>query len=121
MKVELAVLKVREMELVRAVAELEQETAAAGIIRGFDGPESESSKTLSHQREIYGITIFTNTDEPEESRILSGGPGKSGDGNWREGSEETRTLSRGRDLSEASDELEMSKYRVVACCTIANT
>jgi hypothetical protein len=29
-------------------------------------------------------------------------------------------LSRGRDLSEALDELEMSKYRVVACRAITN-
>ena len=112
-KVELAGLKVREIELVRAVARLEQEIAAAEIIRGSDGPESEASKTLSHQREICGITIFTYADEPEESKTLSRGPGKSGDGNWQEGSEETRTLSRGRDLSEASDELKISKYRVM--------
>jgi hypothetical protein len=41
MKVELAGVKVREMELVCTIAELEQEAAAAEIISGSDGPESE--------------------------------------------------------------------------------
>jgi hypothetical protein len=92
----------------------------AEIARGSDGPESEASKTLSHRRGTSGITIFVDVDESEESRILSRGPAISGDVDCREGSEETRTLSYGRDMSEASDTRKTSKYRVVTCCTIAN-
>jgi hypothetical protein len=114
MKVELADLKVREMELVHVIAELEQEAAAAEIIRGSDGPESEASKTLSHGRGTSDITIFVDVDKSEESRTLSQ-LGLSGDADRREGSEETRTLSHRRDMSEASDGREISKYRVVAC------
>ena len=120
MKVELADLKVREMALVHTIAELEQEAAAAEIVRGSDGPESEASKTLSHGRGTSSITIFVDVNESEESRTLSRRPGISGDGDCREGSEETRTLSHGRDMSEASDKQETSKYRVVACRTITN-
>ena len=120
MKVELADLKVREIELVHTIAELEQEAAAAEIVRGSDRPESETSKTLSHGRGTSGITIFVDVDESEESRTLSRGLGISGDGDCREESEETRTLSHRRDMSEASDTRETSKYRVVAYRTIAN-
>jgi len=120
MKVELADLKVREMELVHTIAELEQEVAVAEIVRGSNRPESEASKTLSHGRGTSSITIFVDVNESEESRTLSRRPGISGDGDCREGSEETRTLSHGRDMSEASDKQETSKYRVVACRTITN-
>jgi hypothetical protein len=51
MKVELADSKVREMELVHTIAELEQEVAAAEIVRGSYSPESEASKTLSPDEE----------------------------------------------------------------------
>jgi hypothetical protein len=92
--------------------------AAAEIVRGSDGPESEASKTLSHQRETSSITIFLDVDNSEESRTLSCGPGISGNGTYREGSEEK--LSPRCDMSEASDKLETSKHRVVACRIIAN-
>jgi hypothetical protein len=49
MKVALADLKAREIELVHAIAELEQEAAAAEIVRRSDRPESEASKTFSHR------------------------------------------------------------------------
>ena len=44
----LANLKVREIELVHAITELEQEAAVAEIVRGSNGPESETSKTFSY-------------------------------------------------------------------------
>lgn len=113
MKVELADLKVRKMELVHLIAELEQEPAAAEIIRGSDEPESEASKTLSHGRGTSGIPIFVDVDKSVESRTLSR-LGISGDADRREGSEETITLPHGRDMSGASDGREISKYTAVA-------
>ncbi len=41
-------LKVREIELVHAIVELEQEVAIAEIVRGSDRSKSEVSKTFSH-------------------------------------------------------------------------
>lgn len=116
MKVELADLKVKEMELVHTIAELEQDVAAPEIVRGSNAPDSEASKTLSRQRETSSITMFADVDKAEEGRTLSRRPGISGDEDCREGSK-TRTLSHGRDLSEALDGREMSKYRVVASRT----
>ena len=39
-------LKVREIELVHVITELEQETAIAEIVRGSNRPELEASKTF---------------------------------------------------------------------------
>jgi hypothetical protein len=110
-KVELADLEARAMELVHTIAKLEQEAAAAEIVRGPDRPTSETSKTLSHGRGTSSITIFIDVDESERSRTPSRGLRISGDGDCREGSEETRTLSHGRDMSEASDKWQTSKCR----------
>jgi hypothetical protein len=50
---ELADLKVREMELVHAIVELEQEAAAAEDIRGSNRPESEASNLTWTRNERY--------------------------------------------------------------------
>lgn len=90
MKVELADFKMREIELVHTIANVEQEAAAAEFVRGSDGPESEVSKVLSHGRGTSGIMIFVDVDESEESRAPSRGLGISSNGGCVEGSAEIR-------------------------------
>ncbi len=86
MKVELTNLKMRAIELVRTIAELENEAATVEI---FQGPNSsEASKTLSYRRGTSSITIFADVDE----------------------SEGTRSPSHGQDMSEVTKKLERSKY-----------
>lgn len=63
---------------------------------------------FSHQRGTSGIAILVDVDESEEGRILSRGSGISGDADRQEGWKETRTLSHGRDMSEASDKRDTS-------------
>ena len=91
-KVEFADLKVKEIELVHIIADLEQEVAAAEMVKS----EIETSKAL--QGTSY-ITIETKTLSHGRSGV----------------SEETRPLSHGR-YSKALDKPESSKYIVYGLC-----
>ena len=59
----------------------------------FDGAQSEKH---FHRGGTSGITIFNDVDGLEESKTQSRGPGTSADGNVRQGSEESKTVTRMR-------------------------
>jgi hypothetical protein len=110
MKVELADVRAREKELILIIKELEIESAVAEIVRGSNILELEASKTLSYGQGTSVVTILVDVDGSKKSRTLSHRPGTNGDVDCLEGSEETRTLSYGWDLSNASSHREISKY-----------
>lgn len=117
MKVELASLKLRETQLVQAIAELEQAADAGKSSEGHDLRKSDVSKTLSHEQvtaagdnpggpdqhnsvtsktlsheQASGITVFIDNDGSEDSRTVSNEAGVHNE-NHTKGTEETKMLS----------------------------
>ena len=77
------------MESIQAITKLKQEEDAAKIVNGSEEIRSES-RTLSRRQGTSGVPLFNDADGI--------------------GSEESRTLSHGRGMSEVSENPDPSQY-----------